>query len=239
MVELSVVLPCYNERGNLAEILRRYQSILSKLSFELILVDNGSNDGSRELLRELLTKPENQFARAVRIDRNIGYGFGLKTGLRAAQGTLLAISHADLQCSPEDLIQAHHLYRLQPRPSLVKGRRRDQRPWPDQFVTHNYNFLARALLGLQTGSKPPDVNAEPKLFPRSLVASLDYAPNDFGFDLYVLYAAKKAGLPILEFEVDYGNRVWGKSKLAANPMQRMETAYRAYRLMWRLRSGSK
>jgi glycosyltransferase involved in cell wall biosynthesis len=245
MPALSVVLPCYNERGNLVEILNRYRALRTALDMELILVDNGSNDGSSEALKELLAVPENTFARSVRVDRNQGYGFGLKSGLREAQGELIGFSHADLQCRPEDFIEADKLMRERgPARLLLKGRRRGFRPFPDRCVTFAYNGLSRVLLGLRAQAKTsdgdwiartPDVNAEPKVFPRSLLANVLQGPDDFTFDLFVLEAARRSGFEIVEFDVSYEARRWGKSKLAANPWVRAKTSARAFRKLFGLR----
>ena len=247
MKDLSIVLPCYNESGNLQEILRRYRELRNSLSFELILVDNGSTDGTAQVLAEELRKPENQFARTVLVPKNVGYGHGIQEGLRASEGAVLAFSHADLQCSPEDLLTAMVLYRqsVDKAPALVKGCRRGHRPFLDRLVTWFYNHLAAWILGLRGSAADPsgknaaaitiDVNAEPKMFPKSLLPDLLAGPKDFTFDLYVLYAAKMRRHPIREFDVKYQMRQWGRSKLAANPWVRFLTMLRAVRCMVRLR----
>src|SRR5262245_22656297 len=99
--ELSIILPCYNESGNLPGLLDRYRAVAAKINLELILVDNGSADATLRLMAYLLARPENKFARAVRLERNAGYGGGLKAGLRAARAPAACFSHADLQCPPE------------------------------------------------------------------------------------------------------------------------------------------
>jgi glycosyltransferase involved in cell wall biosynthesis len=96
--ELSVVLPCYNEGKGLEQLLDGYAAVIGGLPAEIILVDNGSSDDTPERLAELL--PRYPFARGFRVLANKGYGDGIMQGLRAARGTFLAWSHADLQCPP-------------------------------------------------------------------------------------------------------------------------------------------
>jgi glycosyltransferase involved in cell wall biosynthesis len=242
MTDLSIVLPCYNEAGNLAGLLQRYQRVAQAVAIELILVDNGSTDETPAVLGPLLAKSENSFARSIRVPVNKGYGYGLQSGLAVCQSAVVAFSHADLQCAPEDLQTALTLYQEQKDRAqcLIKGRRRGRRPWPDRIVTWSYNHLASLLLGIQAHRKAVDINAEPKLFSRELVPALMKGPAGFAFDLYVLALARARGLVIHEFEVAYAARVWGKSKLAANPWMRAQTALRSFRYIieWRMKGLS-
>jgi len=233
MPELSVVLPCYNESGNLKNILDRYRPLASKVPLDLILVDNGSTDNTKAILQEALGRPENAFALRVTVEKNIGYGYGIQAGLKECRTNVVAFSHADLQCPPEDLLTAYGIYKKESAagPCLVKGRRKGRRPTADRIVTWFYNHLTRILLRMNVTL---DVNAEPKLFPISLVKRLLEGPLDFTFDLFVLHAAQAAGYRLLEFEVSYEPRAWGRSKLAANPWMRLLTSLKAFRRLIQL-----
>ena len=77
-VMLSIVLPCYNEEGNIPLILSRFREVLKdKHKIEVLLVDNGSTDKSKDIFALELSKPENDFARLVVVEKNRGYGFGI------------------------------------------------------------------------------------------------------------------------------------------------------------------
>jgi glycosyltransferase involved in cell wall biosynthesis len=247
--ELSVVLPCYNESGNLQSLLNRYRPLTQSVSLELILVDNGSTDNTADVLACELAKKENAFVRVVKVDKNIGYGHGIQAGLAQAQASVVAYSHADMQCPPEDIFKAYSLYQkeAQNRPCVIKGRRQGPRPIVERIITWFYNGLTFCLLNISASSvilgaaEDPalhvaDINAQPKLFPHSLVPTLARGPKDFAFDLFSLYACRQLGYSILEFDVHYDNRGWGKSKLAANPWVRLQTAFRAFIQMIRMRT---
>jgi len=239
MPELSVAVPCWNEAGNIRPLLDRYRTVAKQLDLELILVDNGSTDGTSEALAGALADPANRFARSVRLERNLGYGLGLQAGLKAAAAPVLAISHADLQCPPEDVLRAYRLYlrELPAGPCLVKGRR-SGRAFLDRVVTRCYNAAAGLTLGLRTvDGRFPDVNAEPKVFDRGLVCSWDEAPKDFTFDLYLLHRAAQSGARILELDVAYPDRAWGESKLAANPWMRAQTSFNSLRRIAQMKLG--
>ena len=96
-MNLSVVIPVYNEVENIGEILKRVQS--TKLAKEIVVVDDGSQDGTRDTLRNLDGK-EN--VRVILHERNQGKGAAVVTGLRAAKGDILLIQDADLEYDPRD-----------------------------------------------------------------------------------------------------------------------------------------
>ncbi len=234
--DFAVVLPCYNEEGNIPAILDRYRMVRQRSHFELILVDNGSTDGTGAMIQSHLSRPENAFVRMVRVRVNKGYGNGIKMGLKETTAPVVSFSHADLQCPPEDPATAYDIFQRANGRCLVKGRRCGRRAFLDRVVTWFYNRMAHALLGLATDQGAvPDINAEPKLFNRALLDDLAAAPDDFTFDLFVLWAARRRNIPVVEFEVAYEARNWGKSKLAANPLVRMKTSARAFLKILELR----
>jgi glycosyltransferase involved in cell wall biosynthesis len=245
MPELSVVLPCYNEAGNISGILERYRPLVKRVDLELILVDNGSSDGTSEVIDAELSKSENAFAKKAVVVTNIGYGHGIQTGLETARSPIVAFSHADLQCPPEDCVTAFEIYRDKVKEGgcLVKGRRRGARPVLDQFVTTVYNGLGSLILDLdvlvvETGLRRiPDLNAEPKLFARELIPDLGRGPIDFTYDLYAQHLAKKKRWTVYEFDVSYDERTWGKSKLATNPWIKLKQSMNAFYRMVQMRFG--
>ena len=96
-MNLSVVIPVYNEVENIGEILKRVQS--TKLAKEIIVVDDGSKDGTRDALQ---TFDGQNTVRVILHERNKGKGAAVVTGLRAAQGDVMLIQDADLEYDPRD-----------------------------------------------------------------------------------------------------------------------------------------
>ncbi|MFO0810370.1 MAG: glycosyltransferase [Gemmataceae bacterium] len=231
-VELSVVLPCYNEAENLPPLLARYAAAWPNFPAELVLVDNGSTDHTAEVLARELANPAYRFARTVRVPKNRGYGHGIATGLKAATGTFLAFSHADQQCAPEDVFAAYRLLRSQPDPAkaVAKGRRA-KRDWSAQLVTTGMSLVASTVLLTPL----TDVNAQPKVFHRSHLDRLANPPDGFPLDLYVLYRAKRAGLSVLTVPVVFGARGHGQSKWAFSFLSRWRTILNMVRYIVRLR----
>ncbi|OIO64355.1 hypothetical protein AUJ68_06350 [Candidatus Woesearchaeota archaeon CG1_02_57_44] len=229
--ELSIIVPCYNEAKNIPHILRRFMPVLKSVRVELILVNNGSADDTAAVLKRELSKRQYGFARTVLVPVNIGYGHGILTGLRAAKGKVLAYTHADLQTPPEDVFKAYHMYQdRQMTKHLVKGARKGRKPI-DAVFTWCYGALASVVFL----SWLHEINAQPKVFPRELLALLDDAPKDFSLDLYLLAKAKRAHYAITEFPVDFGARLHGASKWAFSPKAKLKGVARFFGGIFRAR----
>jgi glycosyltransferase involved in cell wall biosynthesis len=229
---LSVVLPCYNEAAGIASILDRFQVVGGDRPFELILVDNGSTDDTPQILADLL--PRYPFARSVRVEKNRGYGDGIFTGLKAAQGEILAWSHADLQTDPADVFRAWDVYREATEPTrlLVKGRRRGRR-FGEWLISRGMEIVALVLLRRWLS----EINAQPKLFHRRLMEHVERPPIDFNFDVYVLYEAKRHGWRIRSIDVDFPPRPHGQSHWAATWSSKLRTIRRSVQYMFLLGLG--
>lgn len=208
---LSVVVPCFNEAQSLPVLVERFMAVFGESSFELILVDNGSTDETASILAVNLSGRRFRRVRSVAVEKNIGYGHGIMTGLHEARGTFLAFTHADMQCDPADVMRAFDRARSEPEPEkvFVKGRR-SGRPWRDCILTIGMQVLATsALRTLLT-----DINAQPKLFHRQFLSKLTAPPADFNFDTYILYKARLSGMRIVTIPVRFGPRQHGVSKWA-------------------------
>lgn len=235
--ELSIVLPCYNESGNIPSILERYLPLSKEVALELILVDNGSTDNSREILLRETSQPEYGFAKTVVVSKNIGYGHGIKSGLIHCTAPAAGFSHADLQCPPEDTVRAYLRFmecRGTDERVLVKGRRL-KRHRDEAIVSQVYQTLCQAAAGFWMG----DINAQPKIFPRALIPELLRGPDDFSFDFFVLYRAGKMKLRIEEIDVLFEERTFGQSKWAYNRFSKMKTILRALMRILQIRFGKK
>jgi len=205
-VKLSLVVPCYNEAMNLPALIARCASLAADPRVEIVLVDNGSTDNTAEVLPGLLDRHPG--LRSVRVAVNQGYGFGVMSGLRAAEGDILGWTHADQQTDPMDAKAGLEMFARAADPSrlFVKGLRHG-RPLADSFFTAGMTAFETLL----TGRAMRDINAQPTMFHRSFFERWDDAPNDFALDLYAYWLAKDAGLEIRRFPVRFGPRQFGAS----------------------------
>ncbi|WJV63244.1 glycosyltransferase family 2 protein [Pectobacteriaceae bacterium CE70] len=204
-MKFSLIIPCYNESKNIPLLLTRCERLLRELTdIEVILIDNGSTDETPAVLEHLL--PQYPGCRSVRIETNQGYGFGILSGLRAAQGDLMGWTHADMQTDPFDIIQGIRIFEQYGDNTFVKGRRYG-RPLTDVVFTVSMSLFETLLLRRAMW----DINAQPNMFPRAFFEQLDNPPYDFSLDLYVYFKAKEVGLKIKRFPVCFGERVHGTS----------------------------
>lgn len=235
MLEFQLVLPCYNESKSLQFLVERAATAAKEAGydssrFQLVLVENGSRDNSKDVLEELEKSKWAPWFTKVLVIQNMGYGYGVLQGLKATQAPIIGWSHADQQCDPKDaFIALKKLKDSNESLVLVKGIR-SGRNWKDQWVTHIFETLACLILGVKT----KELNAQPKVFSRELLQSMGDAPNNFAFDLYVLYSALKAGYRILTIPVLFPPRVHGVSNWASTFLGRYKTILGMIQYMFQL-----
>jgi glycosyltransferase involved in cell wall biosynthesis len=205
-MRLSIVVPCYNEERNIPLILEKFNRVIQTDDIEVILVDNGSTDGSEKVFNRLV--PNYTFARVLKVKKNQGYGFGISSGLKEAKGEFIGYSHADMQTDPADVLKALEIIMQSsnPRNSYVKGDRK-KRIFLDQFFTIGMSMFETIYLK----TKLWDINAQPNIFHRSFFSNLNNIPKDFSLDLYLLYMAKKNGVNVIRFDVVFPPRIHGES----------------------------
>lgn len=215
-MKLSLIIPCYNEAANLPLLLDRCQSLGGNQGIEVILVDNGSTDHSPEVLAQLL--PNYPHCRSVRVPVNQGYGYGILFGLRAAQGELLAWTHADMQTDPKDVLRGLAIFEQQKTKNLYVKGQRIKRPLADVFFTVGMSIFETALLRTRLW----DINAQPNMFSRAFFETWVNPPHDFSLDLYAYFTARAQGLPVYRFPVEFGERAHGVSHWNVNWSAKMK-----------------
>ncbi len=243
-IRKSIIVPCYNEASNLPSLIAKFEELARpdpgspgerarERDWELVLVDNGSTDRSAEVLDAERARPGREFLRVVTVSRpNVGYGHGIMTGLHAAQGELLAWTHADGQTPPSDVMRAFDLLESSEDPirTFVKGRRRE-RPMKDALFTAGMQAVGFALLGTNL----VDINGQPKAFHRRLLELADDPPTDLSLDLYFFHVATRNGFAVRTFDVHFGAREHGESKWAFNWRSKARNIARSVKYMTTLR----
>ena len=205
-LRLSLVIPCYNEEQNLQLLVDRCRQVVQDKPMQIVLVDNGSTDGSPRVLEELLAGQE--AIKSVRVENNQGYGHGILFGLAHAEGDVLAWTHADMQTDPHDAIAGLKLFETadDPKTLFVKGLRYG-RPLGDRFFTFGMSVFETMLMGTLLR----DINAQPTMFHRALYETFKSPPSDFSLDLYAYAIAKREKARVERFPVKFGERAYGIS----------------------------
>ncbi len=236
-IKLSIVIPCYNEEKNIPLVLEEFKKTLDqtelKENIELILVDNNSKDNSSEVLKKILLKKEYFFARTV-FQKNPGYGAAILKGLEQAKGKYLCWTHADMQTPPFDCIRAYNelLSSENIDRTVIKGKR-IKRKLGDTLFTFGMSLIASIVLRTFLF----DINAQPKLFSRTLFNSLKNPPLDFSLDLYLLYLAKKRNYKIKSIKVFFGKRMHGQSAWAFSFGSKVKTIIRTIKYIFALKKS--
>ena len=233
---LSVVVPCYNEAGNIPFLFEKFQPLLiQKPDTEIIFVNNGSTDDSARVFEAEAGKYPGYNFKIYNVEKNQGYGFGILSGLRSSKGDILAWTHADMQTDPEDVLVAFGIYQAKNDPTvLVKGKRKN-RKWAEAFFSFGMELIASAALS----SSLHDINAQPKLFSRRFFESIEAdAPYDFSLDLYFLYHARKQG-KIISFPVYFKKRLFGEAKGGGSFKTRIKLINRTFTYIFKLRKNLK
>jgi len=230
-MRLSVVIPCFNELKSLPALIERCATVVkSDPDIDFVLVDNGSTDGSSEILQKAAQSPGFSL---VRVDRNLGYGHGVLAGLATAAGDIIGWTHADLQTDPADVLAGLEHFRSAPKPDrlYVKGRRHS-RPPADVAFTFGMSVFESALL-----LKPLiDINAQPNLFSRSLVDHWPDPPWDFSLDLFAYFSAKVVGFQVIRFPVRFDPRQHGKSHWNVDWRSKIKFIDRTIKYSFKLRN---
>ena len=209
----SIVIPCYNESGNLLKLIDICKKELCANGVEVILIDNGSTDGSDQILKTI--KDLDQLLKTYRLEKNQGYGGGIIYGLSKAKGKYIGWTHADLQTDPADVLNGFKL--MDSDKIFVKGSRVG-RPIADNIFSIGMGIFESIILR----TKLWEINAQPTIFSKKFFLSWSDPPKDFSLDLYSYVMAKKNNLSIKRFTVFFperfsGNSSWNtglKSKLA-------------------------
>ena len=216
-LDVSVVVPLYNECESLPELMAWIDRVCSgeKLSYEVIMVDDGSNDGSWQVVEQLKEQYGDKL-RAIHFMRNYGKSAALYCGFEAAEGEVVFTMDADLQDSPDEIPAMRRMV-LEEGYDLVSGwKRKRYDPLGKRLPSKLFNWTARTVSGI----KLHDFNCGLKCYRKSVVKSIEVYGE---MHRYIPILAKYAGFKrIGEKEVQHQARKYGVSKFG---MERMIKGY--------------
>ena len=216
-LDVSVVVPLYNECESLPELMAWIDRVCSgeKLSYEVIMVDDGSNDGSWQVVEQLKEQYGDKL-RAIHFMRNYGESAALYCGFEAAEGEVVFTMDADLQDSPDEIPAMRRMV-LEGGYDLVSGwKRKRYDPLGKRLPSKFFNWTARTVSGI----KLHDFNCGLKCYRKSVIKSIEVYGE---MHRYIPILAKYAGFKrIGEKEVQHQARKYGVSKFG---MERMIKGY--------------
>lgn len=206
-MNLSVIIPVYNEAHNISEILKRVQA--TKLAKEIVIVDDGSKDGTRDILSKLDGKKK---VRVILHEQNQGKGAAVVTGLKAAKGDVLLIQDADLEYNPRD-----YPVLLQPIEEgvadVVYGSRFLGGP---HRVTMFWHLVANKLLTFMTNilynTILTDMETGYKVFRREVIEGMTIKAKRFNFEPEFTAKVLKSNHRIFEVPISFNPRDYSQGK---------------------------
>ncbi len=206
-MKVSVIIPVYNEKSTIREILKRVFQV--DLDLETIVVDDCSTDGTRDVYPEL----EQYIDKLILHEKNMGKGAAVRAGIAAATGEVVLVQDADLEYDPSEY---HRLLRpiLEDRADAVYGSR--FKGSEEHRVLYFWHYIGNTMLtilsNMFTGLNLSDVETCYKAFRASLIKSLDLKENRFGFEPEVTAKIAKAKARVYEVGISYRGRTYIEGK---------------------------
>ena len=206
-MKLSIIIPVFNEYETICELIRRVDAV--QLDKEIIIVDDGSTDGSRDLLNKY--EGRDGF-KVVYQSKNMGKGRSLRTGFEKAEGEIIIIQDADLEYNPKD-----YPILLEPildgRADVVYGSRFLGGPHRVLFFWHSLgNRFLTTLSNMFTNINLTDMETGYKVFRRSVLDSISLRCNRFGFEPEFTAKIARNKFIIYEVPISYAGRDYSAGK---------------------------
>ncbi len=204
--KLSIVIPVYNEKDTIDEIVRRVQNV--ELEKEIIIVDDCSNDGTRERIKRM---SENNIKKLFH-EKNKGKGAALRTGLQHVSGDIVIIQDADLEYNPNEYSSLIEPI-LDGRADAVYGSRFLGGPHRVLFFWHYLgNKILTTLSNMLTNLNLTDMETCYKVFKAEVIKNINIRSNRFGFEPEITAKLAKRKCVIYECPVSYSGRDYTEGK---------------------------
>lgn len=203
-MDLSIVIPVFNEAGNLPNLYRRLNSVLPVVGrdYEIIFVDDGSSDGSFEILKDLVQKDSK--VKVVKLIKNFGQHSAILAGFEKCKAEVVVTLDADLQNPPEEIPKL--IKKMEESYDVVAGWRKERK---DSLSRRLYSFLFSFLISCLLQKKLKDYGCMLRAYRRPIVEAILKAKER---TLFIPVLACQLGAKTVEVEVAHQKREAGQSK---------------------------
>lgn len=210
---LSLIMPCYNEEASIVYTVPRLVHAFRQAGYrlELVACDNGSTDGTGEVIRRLASGGLPVVPHRVEV--NQGYGWGVLAAIPRCTAPYVGIIPADGQVDAEDVVKVYEAVSRASRPVVGKVRRRFRLEGPDRWIVSVVYNLTMAALWPGLGTL--DVNGSPKLIPRTVLDAMRLESRDWLLDAEIMIKAKYLGVGVIEMNAFSRMRETGTSNVRA------------------------
>ncbi len=204
-MKLSIIIPVYNEKKTILELLGRVEAVDFGVDREIIVVDDGSTDGTRQILKgigkhKVIFMPQNQ-----------GKGFALRRGFAEAEGDIIAIQDADLEYNPHELPKLIRPI-LEGQTEVVYGSRFLVSHHPGYYFYYLGNRLVALLFRLFYRTNLTDPYTCYKVFRRAILHNFSLISNGFEIEAELTAKILRSDCQILELPISYHHRTFGQGK---------------------------
>ena len=208
-IKLSVVMPVYNERATLSVIIGRVLAV--PMDIELVCIDDGSQDGSREILVDLQSRHPQ--LRVLLQPKNMGKGAALRRGIKEASGDFVVIQDADLEYDPGEYPQLLEPL-IQGKADVVYGSRfLGGGPHRVLYFWHSVgNWILTLLSNCLTNINLSDMETCYKVFRREVIQSIPIEEDRFGFEPEITVKVARRKLRVYEVGISYSGRTYEEGK---------------------------
>jgi glycosyltransferase involved in cell wall biosynthesis len=211
-LKLSIIIPVYNEKDYIEKVIKMVHDV--KLNYpvekEVIVVDDGSNDGTKEILNRL---KEERNLKIIFNEKNMGKGYALRRGFENSTGDIIVIQDADLEYDPNDWNEMLKLI-LEDKADVVYGSRFYGKPHRCLYFHHYLgNKLISFLINFLCDITLSDIEVCYKMFKRDVLKDINLKQNDFGFEVeFTVKVAKSKKWRIYETGISYYGRTYKEGK---------------------------
>ena len=208
-MKLSTIIPCYNEVNTIEEVI----NAVRKLHYdnkEIILIDDFSKDGTRELIRNSI---ETKVDKVIYHNKNFGKGAAIRSGIKVATGDIVVIQDSDLEYKPEEILKVIEPI-LDGKADVVYGSRFvGATPHRVLYYWHSLgNKLLTTLSNMLTNITLTDMETCYKAFKREIIQSITIEENRFGFEPEITAKVARMNCRIYEVGISYYGRTYEEGK---------------------------
>jgi glycosyltransferase involved in cell wall biosynthesis len=208
-MKLSIIIPCYNEVATISEIVKQVLAI-DHQDLEIIVIDDASNDGTRELLEESV-KPF--VAKIIYHKKNMGKGAALRSGFKEANGDVVIVQDADLEYNPQNIPKMLELIESGKADVVFGSRFMGGGPHRVLYFWHYMgNKFLTLLSNMFTNINLSDMETCYKMFRREIIQAIEIEENRFGFEPEITAKIARGNHRIYEVGISYSGRTYAEGK---------------------------
>ena len=209
-LKLSVIIPCYNEKNTILQVIDKVE-LAEPNEKEIIVVDDGSNDGTREILQKYSLKSN---FKIIFHEKNLGKGSAIQSGLKSVQNDLVIIQDADLEYNPNDYPSLLIPFK-EANADVVYGSRfvGGMRYVRIHFFWHHLaNKILTFICNIFTNLNLTDMETGYKVFKKEHISKINLKENSFGIEPEITIKLSKQKLKFFEVPISYNGRSYSEGK---------------------------